>query len=44
MLYAASLKIEDLNEQIKEYTPQIESFIKQYVEGIEELKVHIPKL
>lgn len=33
MLYAASLKTEDLGEQLNEYTPQIEAFIKQYIEG-----------
>lgn len=33
MLYAASMKIEDLLEELKEYTPQIQTFIEQYVKG-----------
>lgn len=33
MLYAASLKIEDLEEQLEVYTLQIETFIKQYIQG-----------
>lgn len=44
MLYAASLKIEDLDEQLKEYTPQIQTFIKQYIEGsCQDFKVFLKK-
>lgn len=31
MLYAASMNIDDLLEQLKQYTPQIQSFIEQYI-------------
>lgn len=42
MLYAASMKIEDLLEQLREYTPQIQTFIEQYIEGTRQpLKVSV---
>lgn len=42
MLYAASLRIEDLDEQLKEYTPQIQNFIQHYIQQTgKDLKVFI---
>lgn len=41
MLYAASIKIEDLEEQLKEYIPQIQVFIEQYVNEKGDRKIKV---